>query len=108
MAREAVLLLFNSVHVTVSTICRISFVCAQARIAKVRVVFDWDRSVDHIRASGQQRLHSKAEYMAAPERFAQTSNSFPLHRGRRPYMGAAGQGGTYRVPALARGYPMGK
>jgi hypothetical protein len=31
-AREAALLLFNSVHVTVSTICRISFVCAQARI----------------------------------------------------------------------------
>ena len=30
--REAALLLFNLVHVTVSTICRISFVCAQARI----------------------------------------------------------------------------
>ena len=24
--------------------------------------------------------------MAAPEQFAETSNSFPLHRGRRPYM----------------------
>src|ERR1700680_4228332 len=33
-----------------------------------------------------ERLHSEAEYMAAPERFAETSNSFPLHRGRRPYM----------------------
>jgi hypothetical protein len=33
-----------------------------------------------------QRLHSKAGYMAAPERFAKTSDSFPLHRGRRPYM----------------------
>ena len=32
MAKEAALLLFNSVPVTVSTICRISFVCAQARI----------------------------------------------------------------------------
>jgi hypothetical protein len=32
MTREAALLLFNSVHVTVSTICRISFACAQARI----------------------------------------------------------------------------
>jgi hypothetical protein len=32
MTREAALLLFNLVHVTVSTICRISFVCAQARI----------------------------------------------------------------------------
>ena len=32
MTKEAALLLFNSVHVTVSTICRISFVCAQARI----------------------------------------------------------------------------
>src|SRR5262249_44131097 len=36
---------------------------------------------------GQQpeRLHSKAGYMAAPERFAETS-AFLLHRGRRPYM----------------------
>jgi hypothetical protein len=24
--------------------------------------------------------------MAAPERFAETPDSFPLHRGRRPYM----------------------
>ena len=32
-----------------------------------------------------QRLHSKAGYMAAPERFANTSD-FLLHRGRRPYM----------------------
>jgi hypothetical protein len=24
--------------------------------------------------------------MAAPERFAEASDSFPLHRGRRPYM----------------------
>jgi len=32
MTKEAALLLFSSVHVTVSTICRISFVCAQARI----------------------------------------------------------------------------
>ena len=31
--------------------------------------FVWDRSADHIRASGQ-RPHSKAEYMTAPERFA--------------------------------------
>ena len=33
-----------------------------------------------------ERLHSEAGYMAAPERFAETSDSFPLHRGRRPYM----------------------
>jgi hypothetical protein len=32
MTKEAALLLFNSVLITVSTICRISFVCAQARI----------------------------------------------------------------------------
>src|SRR5260370_14484485 len=32
MTKEAALLLFNSVPVTVSTICRISFVCVQARI----------------------------------------------------------------------------
>jgi hypothetical protein len=29
----------------------------------------WDRSADHIRASAN-RSHSKAEYMTAPERFA--------------------------------------
>src|SRR5215510_14499347 len=42
---------------------------------------------------GQQpkRLHSKAEYMAAPERFAETSDSFPLHRGCRPYMARTGR-----------------
>jgi hypothetical protein len=33
-----------------------------------------------------ERLHLEAEYMAAPERFAKRSDSFPLHRGRRPYM----------------------
>ena len=33
-----------------------------------------------------QRLHSKAGYMAAPVSFRERSDSFPLHRGRRPYM----------------------
>jgi hypothetical protein len=28
--------------------------------------------------------------MAAPERFADTPDSFPLHRGRRPYMALNG------------------
>src|SRR6516165_25710 len=37
-----------------------------------------------------QRLHSEAGYMAAPERFADTPDSFPLHRGRRPYMAPSG------------------
>jgi len=32
--------------------------------------FVWDRSADHIRASGQTAALSKAEYMTAPERFA--------------------------------------
>ena len=32
VTRAAALLLFNSVHVNVSRICRIGFVCAQARI----------------------------------------------------------------------------
>jgi hypothetical protein len=32
MTKEAALLQFDSVLITVSTICRISFVCAQARI----------------------------------------------------------------------------
>src|SRR6516162_4848970 len=32
-------------------------------------------------------LHrGRRPYMAAPERFADTPDSFPLHRGRRPYM----------------------
>jgi hypothetical protein len=32
-------------------------------------------------------LHrGRRPYMAAPERFAKKSDSFPLHRGRRPYM----------------------
>jgi hypothetical protein len=39
-----------------------------------------------------KRLHSKAGYMAAPERFAKKSDSFPLHRGRRPYMTHLGSG----------------
>ena len=30
-----------------------------------------------------KRLHSKAGYMVAPERFAERSDSFPLHRGSR-------------------------
>jgi hypothetical protein len=37
--------------------------------AKKAREFVWGRSADHIRASGQ-RPHSKAEYMTAPERFA--------------------------------------
>src|SRR5262245_62426167 len=47
---------------------------------------------------GQQpkRLHTKAEYMAAPERFAETSDSFPLHRGRRPYMALSSNGADTR------------
>src|SRR5262249_32658614 len=51
---------------------------------------------------GQQpkRLHSKAEYMAAPERFAETSDSFPLHRGRRPYMAAQGREGLKQLLAI--------
>src|SRR5436305_10415599 len=33
-----------------------------------------------------QRLHLEAGYMAAPVSFRERSDSFPLHRGRRPYM----------------------
>jgi hypothetical protein len=45
--------------------------------------------------------------MAAPERFAETSDSFPLHRGRRPYMArkspavAPPEGSAYRDAADA-------
>ena len=38
-----------------------------------------------------ERLHSEAEYMAAPESIRRKSDSFPLHRGRRPYMALLGQ-----------------
>src|ERR1700736_1903872 len=33
-----------------------------------------------------ERLHLEAGYMAAPVSFRERSDSFPLHRGRRPYM----------------------
>jgi len=35
--------------------------------------------------------------MAAPERFADTPDSFPLHRGRRPYMARR----PFKVVAIA-------
>jgi hypothetical protein len=34
--------------------------------------FDWDRSADHIRARSQNGCIQRPEYMAAPERFAET------------------------------------
>jgi hypothetical protein len=40
-------------------------------------------------AASRRRQSSKrkqAGYMTTPERFAKRSDSFPLHRGRRPYM----------------------
>jgi len=40
--------------------------------------------------------------MAAPERFAETSDSFPLHRGRRPYM-AQSDASRQRSTSLAFG-----
>jgi hypothetical protein len=45
----------------------------------------WDPISGLHQGQQPQRLHSKAEYMAAPDRFAEMSD-FPLHRGRRPYM----------------------
>ena len=59
-----------------------------------RVVLFGTRSADYIRASGHsgciameasQSRRKQAEYMTAPERFAEKSDSL-LHRGRRPYM----------------------
>ena len=58
-----------------------------------RVVLFGTRSADYIRASGdsgciameQASKRQQAEYMTAPERFAEKSDSL-LHRGRRPYM----------------------
>jgi hypothetical protein len=37
-----------------------------------------------------ERLHLEAEYMAAPVSFRERSDSFPLRRGRRPYMALPG------------------
>ena len=60
-----------------------------------RVVLFGTRSANYIRASGhssciameasQASRRKQAEYMTAPERFAEKSDSL-LHRGRRPYM----------------------
>src|SRR5205085_6006098 len=44
-----------------------------------------------------QRLHSEAGYMAAPVSFREKSDSFPLHRGRRPYMAISGEQGSART-----------
>src|SRR6516164_988357 len=46
-----------------------------------------------------KRLHSKAGYMAAPERFAKRSDSL-LHRGRRPYMALLGRGDQLKLGLL--------
>jgi hypothetical protein len=59
-----------------------------------RVLLFGTRSADYIRASGHSgciatevilQAITEAEYMTAPERFAEKSDSL-LHRGRRPYM----------------------
>ena len=48
-----------------------------------------------------QRLHSKAGYMAAPERFAENVR-FSLHCGRRPYMALNGRAGSQQVCPLLK------
>ena len=59
-----------------------------------RVLLFGTRSADYIRASGHSgciatevvlQATTEAEYMTAPERFAEKSDSL-LHRGHRPYM----------------------
>ena len=47
--------------------------------------FGWDPISESHQGQRPQRLHSKAGYMAAPERFAENVR-FSLHCGRRPYM----------------------
>jgi len=62
-----------------------------------RVFLFGTRSADYIRATGQSGCiameaslqRKQAEYMTAPERFAEKSDSL-LHRGRRPYMTHSG------------------
>src|SRR6202022_3359411 len=59
-----------------------------------------------------ERLHLEAGYMAAPVSFRERSDSFPLHRGRRPYMARLGSAwlresipltGVKRTAMLRRG-----
>src|SRR6266496_3139688 len=46
--------------------------------------FDWDRSADHIRASGQNGRTQRPDTSLHPN--ASLIVRFLLHRGRRPYM----------------------
>src|SRR6202022_4967518 len=49
-----------------------------------------------------ERLHLEAGYMAAPVSFRERSDSFPLHRGRRPYMARLGSARLREsIPELA-------
>jgi transposase len=45
--------------------------------------YDWDRSVDHIRASSHNGCIQRPHTWLHPNVFAKRSDSFPLHRGRR-------------------------
>src|SRR6516162_10196731 len=48
-------------------------------------------------------LHrGRRPYMAAPERFAKTPDSFPLHRGRRPYMARSVGASMSALPPLSK------
>ena len=42
--------------------------------------------------------------MAAPERFADTPDSFPLHRGRRPYMAHRAVPAMHRIRTISASY----
>jgi len=52
-----------------------------------------------------QRLHLEAEYMAAPVSFRERSDSFPLHRGRRPYMARSVGAAMSDIAPLSEGGP---
>src|ERR1700737_566743 len=59
-------------------------------------------------AASRRRQSSKrkqAGYMTAPERFAKRSDSFPLHRGRRPYMTQLGSGVCIAAVEDGKGRP---
>src|SRR5215471_6063712 len=58
--------------------------------------YDWDRSADHIRARSQSGCIQRPDTWLHPNDFAEMSDSFPLHCGRRPYM-------AHRVISLPRG-----
>jgi hypothetical protein len=54
-----------------------------SREQRARAV-DWGRSADHIRARSQNGCIQRPDTWPHPNDFAEASDFFPMHRGRRP------------------------